>query len=68
MPRFDVDLTGYFSTTISVEMEPDEDGVLDEYEIEVKAMQEFEDTYYPCGQWAESWDSVQIDGVNEMGA
>ena len=43
MATFEVDLTGYFSTTITVEMEPDEDGFLDDYEIEVKAIQEFED-------------------------
>lgn len=66
MPTFDVDLTGYFSTTITVEMEPDEDGFLDDYEIEAAAIAEFEATYYPAGKWAESWDSVQSDGVTEL--
>ena len=64
--QFDVDLTGHFSTTITVHVEPDEDGFIDDYAVEVAAIQAFEDEYYPSGKYAESWDSVQIDGVLEM--
>jgi hypothetical protein len=66
MALFKVSLTGHFSNEIDVEFEPDEYGMIDEAEVEALAVRLFEEAYYPCGQWAESWDYVQADGVEEV--
>lgn len=67
MALFKVSLTGHFSNELDVEFEPDEDGMIDEYEVEQLAVRMFEEAYYPAGQWAESWDSVEIDALEEIG-
>ena len=65
--QFDVDLTGHFSTTITVHVEPDEDGFIDDYAVEVAAIQAFESDFAVSGRrYTEPWDSVEIDGVTEM--
>lgn len=66
MALYKVYLTGHFSNEFDVEFEPDEDGNIDEFEVEQLAVRMFEDEYRPVGQWAESWDSVEIDGLEEI--
>lgn len=68
MALYKVYLTGNFSNEIDVEMEPDEDGMIDDYEIEVAAIRIFEDEYSVAGRrYSESWDNVTIDGVEQIG-
>jgi uncharacterized membrane protein len=68
MATYKVYLTGNFCREIDVEIEPDEDGFLDDYEIEVKAIQEFESEYsVSTPGWSECWDNVTIDGVEQIG-
>ena len=64
MAVFKVCLTGYFSQEIDVEV--DESFEYDDAEIGTLAADIFYDTYQPVGQWAESWDSVEIDSVEEV--
>ena len=66
MALYKVCLTGHFSTELDVELEPDENGIVDDYEIERLAASIFEESYYPSGKWAESWDFVEIDSVQEV--
>lgn len=68
MALYKVYLTGHFSNELDVEIEPDEDGFLDEYEIEVAAARIFEDEYSVSGRrYSESWDNITIDGVEQIG-
>ena len=63
MAVFKVCLTGYFSQEIDVEV--DESFEYDDAEIGTLAADIFYDEYQPVGQWAYSWDSVEIDSVEE---
>jgi hypothetical protein len=66
MAIYKVCLTGYFSNELDVEFESDENGIVDDVEIEALAISLFEESYYPSGKWAESWDFVEIDSIQEV--
>ena len=70
MALYKVSLTAYFSNEVDVEIEPDEDGFVDDYEVERLAVSLFEDDWLPYtsnGSYTYTWDSVQVDGVDEIG-
>ena len=69
MALYKVSLTGYFSDEIDVEIETDEDGFVDDFEIERLAASLFEDDWLPYssnGSYTHCWDSVEIHSVEEI--